>query len=646
MADNAVRELITKIKFLCDGAGIEAAKRKVADLKTRMSKMAQEKIKIDVDTSKIEAAKKKLENIGGKLTSGGMALTAAGAGVLGAIGLPVKTAADFEATMSKVAAITGASASEMKELTDLARQLGRDTIFSASESGEAMTYLGMAGWKNEDIKAAMPALLDLATATGDLATTADIISDDLTAFGMKASEAGKMADVFAAASMNANTNVSMMGHTFSYFGPVAGALGYSIQDAALATGILANASIKGERAGTQLRAIVSNLISPTNDAAKVMAEMGLEMTNADGTVKPFRQTLMELREKMGGLTKAQQSQYAESIAGKEAMAGLLTLVNASQEDWDKLTKAIDNSDGAAHRFSETSKNNLRGSLKELQSAAEELAIELGNALLPDFTVLSKKVREATNWLSKFAKEHPRVVAGIMGMAAAFGALLVGLGGIGMFAGGIMQLGAILMPVFGWIGGALSGIGAIASGPVLLAFAAVAGMIGFIAENWELFYSWIEPGLGMISEGVGLLAEAFGEVFAAVSPLLPPLWEIVKIIGGILVAVLAVLFDVVAWVFNAWAKNIKTLADLLNNLKEPIAAVADMLSGAIGKAKELLGFQGDLGGIEVSARDAEYGGGGRSYSSNQEFTVNVNSVQEASEYTKEVSESGLPADVGQ
>ena len=641
MAASAVRELVTKIKFITDGAGYEAAKTKIRDLKDRMNRISKEKIKLNVDTSKLEEATKRFEKLGQKLTSGGMVLAGAGAGLLGAVGLPVKTAADFEATMSKVRAITGSTDEQMQKLTATARQLGRDTIFSASEAGEAMTYLGMAGWKTEQIIAGMPGLLDLAAASGgDLARTADIISDDLTAFGMSADQAGHMADVFAAASMNANTNTELMGYTFKYVGAVCGALGYTIEDAALATGLLANAGIKGEMAGTQLRATITRLISPTTEAAKVMAELGISATNDDGSMKTLRQTMTNLRQTLGGLTKEQQAQAAEALAGKEAMTGLLSIVNASQADFDKLALAIDSSDGAARNFAETSKNNLFGSLKELKSAAEELAITAGNVLLPSLTGISKVVRNATNWLSNFAKQHPKVVAGLMGIAGALGAVLLGLGTLGIFAGGLMQLGAVLLPVLTPILAALSGIGAIAAGPVVLAFAAVGAMIAYIADNWETFYHWIEPGLGMIQEGVSSLAEAFGEVFTAIQPILPPLWEIVKIIGGILVATLSVLFNVIAFVFKAWADNIKNIADLFVQLQAPIQAVADMLSGLVDKAKTFLGLSKDFGTIDASMRDANHGGGGQNLSVNQDNTIVVNSTEEAVATANEFADGGL------
>jgi len=634
MAGSAVRELITKIKFLTDGSGVELAKKKVADLKAKMSQVSRQKVKVDVDTSKIDAAKKKLETVGGNLMSGGATLSAAGAGLLGGIALPVKTAADFEATMSKVRAITGSTDEQMQRLTDTARQLGRDTVFSASEAGQAMTYLGMAGWKTDQIIAGMPGLLDLAAASGgDLARTADIISDDLTAFGMKAEEAGHMADVFAAASMNANTNTELMGYTFKYVGAVCGAMKYSIEDAALATGMLANAGIKGEMAGTQLRAIIANLASPTNEAAKALEKLEVKITDENEQMKPLRQVMNELRQAMSGLSEEQKAQVAQSIAGKEAMTGLLTIVNTSQTDMDKLAAAIDNADGAAHSFAETSKNNLWGRLKELKSAAEEMAIELGNSLLPAFSGITEFVRGATNAISGFIKEHPKLAGGIMATAAALGALLTIGGGLGVLIGGLMQIGAVFASIASAVAG--SGIVAMLGGLAPLAailaaaFALIGAMIKFCTDNWGTFMAWVQPGLDSLSEGVKYFQDAWAALAPVVEALSPVFMDIIDLVGGLLVKHFTNLFRIGAWVFSKLGQFASWLAEKIAALIGPISTVANGISGLIGKAKEFLGFDASIDAKASSVNDAAAGAGAETSNTvNQTNTFNVNSPEEA------------------
>lgn len=643
MAASAVRELVTKIKFITDGSGLETAKTKISDLKDRMSRVSKEKIKLDVDTSKLEAAKEKLGSLGSKLTGGGMALSAAGAGLLGAVGLPVKTAADFEATMSKVRAITGSTDEQMQKLTATARQLGRDTIFSASEAGEAMTYLGMAGWKTEQIIAGMPGLLDLAAASGgDLARTADIISDDITAFGIEATTKNiqRFSDVFAAASMNANTNTELMGYTFKYVGAVCGALGYTIEDAALATGLLANAGIKGEMAGTQLRATITRLISPTAEAAKVMQQLGISATNEDGSMKTLRQTMMNLRQTLGGLTKEQQAQAAEALAGKEAMTGLLSIVNASQADFDKLAMSIDNSNGAAHNFAEVSKDNLMGSLKELKSAAEEFAIAAGSALLPALRGIVKGVRTAVNWFNSFAAEHPTVVAGLMGIAAALGALLAGLGTIGVFVGGLMSLGSVFVGIGAAIAPIIAGLGGLI--PIIAAIAAVFGLvasaISFVQDNWTIVYQWLSPGLADLQEGVN----EFGKAWEALTPIIellkPIFYEIIQIVGALLIRHFVIFFNVASSVFKTLAELASWLAEKISGLLGPIQSVANGIAGLISGAREFLGLKGvSSASFEAEASAMRNGG---STTVNQENNIVVNSTDEAVDAANGFGDGGL------
>ena len=283
----------------------------------------------------------------------------------------------FEASMSKVQAVSGASADEMAKLTAKAKEMGEKTVFSASEAGDALNYMAMAGWKTDDMLNGIEGVMNLAAASGaDLATTSDIVTDALTAMGYSAQDAGKLADVMAAASSNANTNVEMMGETFKYVGTNVGALGYSMEDAAVAIGLMANAGIKSSQAGTALRSTLTNLAAPTKQAATAMAKYGIELTDSEGKMKPFSQVMVELREKLGGLSETEQAWAAKSIAGKNAMTGLLAIVNASDEDFNKLTEAVYGSSGAAEKMANVMTDNLAGSIKMLQSASEGVAVAL------------------------------------------------------------------------------------------------------------------------------------------------------------------------------------------------------------------------------------------------------------------------------
>ena len=281
----------------------------------------------------------------------------------------------FEAGMSEVQAISGASGKDLERLSNKAKEMGATTKFSATESATALKYMAMAGWKTDQMVSGLAGVMNLAAASGeDLGTVSDIVTDSMTAFGLKANQSGHFADVLAKASSSSNTNVAMMGETFKYVAPLAGSMKYSIEDTATAIGLMANAGIKGSQAGTSLRSIITRLVKPPKDAATALNALGISTTKADGSMKPLRETMAELREKFSGLTESQKASYASSIAGQEAMSGLLAIVNASDSDFNKLQKAIDNSSGAAKKQADVMNNNLQGALYDLGSAAESVGI--------------------------------------------------------------------------------------------------------------------------------------------------------------------------------------------------------------------------------------------------------------------------------
>ena len=288
----------------------------------------------------------------------------------------VKTYMDFEAQMKKVQAISGASGADFEALTAKAKEMGAATQFSATESAQALEYMAMAGWKTDDMLGGISGIMDLAAASGeDLGRVSDIVTDALTAFGLQASDSAHFADVLAQASSNSNTNVSMMGMTFKYVAPIAGALKYSIEDVGTAVGLMASVGIKGEQAGTSLRAMMTRLVDPPKEAGSAMDRLGITVKNADGTMKPFRQTMKDLRSTFAGLTDAEKAEAASAIAGQEAMSGFLAIVNASEADFDKLTASIDNAEGAAGNMAKTVNDNLKGDLKSLSSVWESVQLE-------------------------------------------------------------------------------------------------------------------------------------------------------------------------------------------------------------------------------------------------------------------------------
>ena len=428
------------------------------------------------------------------------------AGILAIGGAAVKTAADFDAQMSKVQAISGATADDMDQLRDAAREMAAGSKFTAEEAGQALEYMAMAGWKTEDMLAGLPGIISLsAAANEDLGKTSDIVTDGLTAFGMKADEAGRFADVLAAASSNANTNVSMLGESFKYAAPVAGAMGYSVEDVAAALGLMANSGIKASSAGTALRTIFTNMAKPTDEMAHAMEVLGISLDDGQGNMKSFRDIMLDLREGFKGLkipeeeaTKAlteldqqledgtiTQKQYdkmaaewiksaygaegalkaeaAAALAGKKGLSGLLAIVNASDEDFEKLTSAIDNSEGAAKKMADTMQDNLAGQFTILKSQLEEAGISIGEMLIP---YLRKGVEWVQNLVDKFndlPQSTKDTIVKVAGLVAAIGPLLIAFGKVSKAISAITKVMSTLNFV------------KFITNPVTLAIGAIAGL---------------------------------------------------------------------------------------------------------------------------------------------------------------------------
>lgn len=331
-----------------------------------------------------------------KATGAILAGTATAIGAIGAAS--VKVGSDFEASMSKVAAISGATGDDLKALTDKAKEMGATTKFSASESADALQYMAMAGWKTEDMLNGLEGIMNLAAASGeDLATTSDIVTDALTAFGLSAEDSTHFADVLAQASSDANTNVGMMGETFKYVAPVAGALGYTAEDTALAIGLMANSGIKASQAGTSLRSIMSRMAKPTKEVQGAMDKLGVSLTDSNGNMKSLNEVMGDLRNGFAGLSEAEAAEMAAALGGQEAMSGLLAIVNSSDDDFDKLSDAIYSCDGAAKRMADTMNDNLQGQITILKSGLEGLGISLyENMEAP----LKEVVKEAQNMVQQ------------------------------------------------------------------------------------------------------------------------------------------------------------------------------------------------------------------------------------------------------
>lgn len=391
---------------------------------------------IAVSKSSVGRLGQTFSEIGPKIRSIGDSMKSVGrnmslhvtAPIAAGFGAAVKKSIDFDDTMRKVKATSGATGNEFNQLRIKALQMGRDTKFTASESAEAMNYMALAGWDTKDMLKGIGGVMDLAAASGeDLASVSDIVTDNLTAFGMKAKDSTHFADVLAQTSSKANTDVRGLGEAFKYAAPVAGALGYTIEDTSVAIGLMSNAGIKGEKAGTALRTMFTNLSKPTKAMKDEMDKLGISITDSNGEMLPMRDVLDQLRGKMGGLSKDQQAAAASTIFGKEAMSGALAVINASDEDYKKLTKSIDGSKGASKRMAKEMEGGIGGAMRKMKSAIESLAISLGDALAPMLYKAAKWITSLANKFSNLPTGVQKTIAVVGLLAAAIGPLLMVFG---------------------------------------------------------------------------------------------------------------------------------------------------------------------------------------------------------------------------
>lgn len=550
-----------------------------------VERMRQLKVQIDLDTvalkdlekqakesasvigTQMQVAGQKMQELGDKIKGVGDKFSQVGqtltmkvtAPIVAGFTAAIKTTADFDAEMSKVQAISGATASDMETLTAKAREMGETTKFSATESGQAFEYMAMAGWKTEDMLGGIEGIMNLAAASGEeLGTTSDIVTDALTALGMQANEAGHFADILAAASSNANTNVAMMGESFKYAAAPAGTLGYTAEDVAIALGLMANSGIKADMAGTSLRNMFNRMAKPTKESAEAMERLGLTLYDDEGKMYSFRQIMDQMRDSFkninvsvedydaaldqldalladGSLTQkqyedeleelnlrtfgaeeAEKARAAAMLGGTRAMSGLLAIANATTEDYEKLTKAVDVSsqafakledgsvvplnealasgqeiieqyNGQAEAMAATMQDNLNGQMTILKSQLQELAISMGNLLMPMIRDIVGKIQELVNWLNSLDDEQKKHIMQVAAIVAAVGPVLLIIGKV------IIGIGSLISAV-GTIASAIGALIPILMGPVgiiALIVAAIVALGIIIYKNWDDIKAWAQ-----------------------------------------------------------------------------------------------------------------------------------------------------------
>ena len=560
----------------------DALQREIVETEQELRRLQEEAARTNTTLAKISEVGGKLENAGNTIAGAGKKMMGVTT-VIGGLGTAaVKTAADFDTSMSKVAAVSGATGKDLEALRDKAREMGAKTKYSASEAAEAMNFMAMAGWKTEDMLSGIDGIMNLAAASGeDLATTSDIVTDALTAFGLTAKDSGHFADILAAASSNANTNVGMMGETFKYCAPIAGALGFSAEDTAEAIGLMANAGIKSSQAGTSLRSIMNNLTGDIKLSGAALGDVTIATTNAGGSMRGLSDILADCRGAFSQLSESEKANAAESLVGKNAMSGFLALMNAAPADIAKLSGAIDNCDGASAKMADTMQDNLAGQLTILKSQLQELAIAFGEILMPAIRSIVSHVQAFIDKLNGMDEGMKQAVVKIALLVAAIGPLLIIIGttiskvGTAMkafssLAQGIMTLSAKVGGMSGLMGKLGAAIGGI-SAPVVAVVAVIGTLVAAFVHLWNTNEGFREAIIGTwnrIKETASGFCQGIVDRLNALGFSFQDIMDVIKTVWNGLCQFLAPVFE---GVFNH-------IADILSTVTGVITGILDVFIG--------------------------------------------------------------------
>ena len=573
----------------------DALQREIIETENALRNLEQQANQSATAVQRIAASGEKLQALGDNISSVGKKFLPVTGAVVGLGTAAVKTAADFDSAMSQVAAVSGATGADLEALRDKACEMGSKTKFSASEAAEAMNYMAMAGWKTSDMLSGIEGIMNLAAASGeDLATTSDIVTDALTAFGLSAADSGHFADILAAASSNANTNVSMMGETFKYCAPIAGALGFSAEDTAEAIGLMANAGIKSSQAGTSLRTVMNSLAGEVKICGAGIGEVTVATSNADGSMRDLSDILADCRVAFAGLSESEKAAAAEALVGKNAMSGFLALMNAAPADIEKLSGAIADCDGTAAGMAETMQDNLAGQLTILKSQLEELAISFGELLMPSIRMIVGWVQKLVDWLNGMDEGTKKIIMTVALLAAAIGPVLIVIGKVVSAVGTIMTFIPKLVSGFNMLKTAFSALGAVmAANPIILIVAAVAAAVAAIVllyQKCEWFRDAVNAVWAQVKE---FFVSAWEAICSFFTETIPAAWE----------SLVGIFSQIPAWWSGLW----QSVGDFFGNvwtgmMENPVlSGIVDMIRSLWENLSSTL--QGIWQGIQTAALGA-------------------------------------------
>lgn len=506
------------------GNRVQQSANNVAQAVDRQSKAAQRAAK-EMDQLRKKygdfsnGALKSLDQIdqaSGNIRSAGVTMGAAGGMITAGLGSSIKLAADFESSMSRVGALSGASADDMERMSKTAERLGAETAFTSVQASEGMQFLAMAGFKTNDIIQAMPGLLDTAAAGQiDLGRAADITSNILSGFGMEAKETTRVADILTATFTNSNTDLNMLGETMKYVAPIGRASGQSIEEMAAATAKLGDAGIQGSEAGTALRATMIRLAKPPKEAADVLDQLGVSIADQAGRVLPLSNVVGQFQEKTKGLTEAQRLAAVSTVVGTEAASAFLTLMDAGQPKLEEFRTALENSGGAAKKIADDQLNNLKGAMIMLSSATDGAKMAIGKTFIPILTDLARHLNKMVDMFNGLPKGAQKAIAIFAAIAAAVltlaGALTVLVSFIPNVVAGFKML-KVIGPIFMSL-----------SGPMLLIIAIVAA----VAVAAYLIIKYWKPISAFFKKLWAATVQIFTTTWNAIVGFLSNIWNAIK-----------------------------------------------------------------------------------------------------------------------
>ena len=585
----------------------DGLQREIVETEQELRRLEQQAEQSATALQKIGATGEKLQAVGDKVSSVGQKLLPVTGVVTGRGTAEVKTAADFDSAMSRVAAVSGATGSDFDKLRDKAREMGAKTKFSATEAADAMNYMAMAGWKTEDMLSGIEGVMYLAAASGeDLATTSDIVTDALTAFGLTAGDSGHFADVLAAASSNANTNVSMMGETFKYCAPVAGALGFSVEDTAEAIGLMGNAGIKASQAGTSMRSIMTNLTGDVKLSGAAIGDVTIATTNADGSMRSLSAILADCRGAFAGMTEAEKANNAEALVGKNAMSGFLALMNAAPGDIEKVSGAVNNCKDAAKNMADTMQDNLEGQLTILKSQLQELAISFGDLLMPAVRSIVSGLQGMVDVLNAMPDGVKRVIMIVALLAAALGPVLIIIGKTLSAIGTIMTWAPKLAGAISAVKGAFAALSAtMMANPIAIVIAAIAALVAAFIYLWNTNEEFRKFWIRLWNE----IKEVAVQVWTAVSQFLVSAWNGIR---TVITTVMNAIRTVITTVWNGIRTIISTVLNgirgtvnsVWNGIRNTISSVVNGIKNTVSSAFNAMwsGIRSTISGIYNTIRD--------------------------------------------